>query len=206
MNISIPYPPILRISEEDEMIFSKSRAHTFYLDCDQSIYLENLLMLSQIISNWETQESIIAEKLKQDKDEYGWMNYLNTISMDFFCTNAGIAITRGTIEKEYSVYILERFMMCDTQAKMLLHPKAYDAIKGRLIYSLMSANHKMDAEKSISSYSMKSRSRISLAVVDFVHPEMYKLLTDHPWVWLIAAYQIRPLLSSVLTASETIKE
>lgn len=161
--------------------------HTYITICpgDHSVYLAGCHMLSNIFSAWYIDEKATANKLNQEVDEYAWVNYLDTMALGNFCTEIGLKIFNNVVTREYSTSIITRFIDCETQAKMMIDPVVLSAIRGRMMYSLITCNSDYVRNQKAETFVVDDK------LCGFVNdPTLYNLISVYPWLWLIPAYQL----------------
>ncbi len=173
---------------------------TFKTQCDHNIYLESLIFAADILLTWKKSEEKIMSKLNQDLSEQALINYLDTLSIQYFFSPIGIATFFSVVEKEFASGILQRFIELQTQLSTLVNPQALNAIKGRMIYYLLNSNDELS--KSSDFIPVYKNGIQSLIVQNTV---IFDLFYKYPWIWMIPFYRTFELYSEMMSLKAAVK-
>lgn len=173
---------------------------TFKTQCDHTVYLESLVFAADILLTWKKSEEKIMTKLNQDFNEQALINYLDTLSIQYFFSPIGIATFLSLVEKEFTSGILPRFIELQSQFSTLINPQAMSAIKGRMMYYLLTSNDEL--AKSTDLLPVYKNGVQSLIVQN---TQIFNLIYTYPWIWMLPFYRIFELYSEMMSLKAVVK-
>lgn len=167
---------------------------SFTTKCDHNVYLEGLIFASDLLLTWKKSEEKIAREVNQEFKDQAWINYLQTMSVQYFFTPIGLSVFDTLVKKEYTSGVFTRFIELHSQIKVFINPAAMNAIQGRMIYYLLTAN--LDVAKSGDFIPVYRTGRQSLIVNN---TKIFELLYDFPWLWMLPLYKTFDMYSEMMT-------
>ena len=157
---------------------------SFSTVCDHDTYLESLTFAMDLMMTWKTTEDATMKKLNQDLSEQAFINYLDTVALEFFITPTGMEQFQRIITKEFSSFLINRFIELAAQLKVFLNPIAVQAMQGRMMHYLLTSN----IEFAVSSLCIPVHRDGKLTLIVQNTP-LYDLVKTYPWLWLIPLYR-----------------
>ena len=145
-----------------------------------------LIKASNLISVWIQEESKLLRELSIDFSTHKFISYLDSFSFSGFCTIEGLELFKEYVTSNMTTSTVFRFQELESMLKLFLDPKAYTALKGRCIYTLLSAN------KEFVSIAIKTDEDNQAVVLS---KEIYDILKEFPWVWMIVLYHVNKVYS-----------
>lgn len=173
---------------------------TFTTVCDHNVYLESLIFTADILLTWKKSEEKLMIKLNQDLSEQAFINYLDTLSIQYFFSPIGLSTFQSLIEREFSSGILPRFLELHSQLSTLVNPQALSAIKGRMIHYLLTSNDEL--AKSTDLIPVYRNNKQSLIVQN---TQIFNLIYQYPWIWMLPFYRTFELYSEMMSLKASVK-
>lgn len=173
---------------------------TFTTKCEHSVYLESLIFAADILLTWKKTEEKIMSKLNQDLSEQAFINYLDTLSIQYFFSPIGLSTFESIVEKEFISGILPRFIELQSQLNTLIDPTALSAIKGRMIHYLLTSNDELaKSQYMVPVYRDGKRALI------VQNTTIFDVIYKYPWIWMLPFYRTFELYSEMMSLKAAIK-
>ena len=166
---------------------------SFTTKCDHNVYLEGLILASDLFLTWKKSEEKIARELNQEFSDQAWINYLDTMAIQHFVTPIGLDVFDRLMKKEYTSGIVARFIELHAQFKVFINPAALNAIQGRMMYYLLTSN--IEFAKSGDFIPVYRTGRQSLIINN---TPIFELIYQFPWLWLLPLYKTFDLYSEMM--------
>jgi len=167
---------------------------SFTTKCEHSVYLEGLIFASDLMLTWKKSEEKFAKTMNQEFADQAWVNYLETMAVQYFFTETGLSVFWKLMAKEYTSGIVTRFIELHAQFKVFINPAAMNAIQGRMIYYLLTSN--IDIAKSSNFISVHRHPTHNLIVTN---SKMFDLIYTFPWIWMIPLYKTFDMYSEMMS-------